>query len=262
MNLCTNAFHAIDSKGGKICITTEKVMIAEHEDKRYINLEKGDYIKLIVEDSGTGIPQEVQERIFEPFFTTKQEGEGSGLGLSVVHGIVKSYDGSIFVESEEGEGTKFEIYFPIYSGDMKNSEDDELEQISSKSASILLVDDREYNIKVLKNILEKYKHKVTAVTKSTIAKFIIERNPDKFDLVITDLNMPEISGTELALEAHKHNANLKIILMTGQISAIDEDELVAANIFRVLAKPILARDLLVSISDILTHQHSSEESNE
>ena len=213
MNLCTNAAHAMRVKGGILNVELSEIgdpaPVSEHSD-----LHEGSYLCLIVSDTGHGIDAAVIERIFDPYFTTKATGEGTGLGLSVVQGIIKSHGGKITVRSEPGKETTFYVFLPRLEEEA-SPEIQTTETVPTGSEHILFVDDEEVLVDLGKEILESLGYKVTTKTSSLEALQTFRSEPDSFDLVIMDMTMPELTGRDLAKECLAIRANIPIILCTG-----------------------------------------------
>ncbi|MGE5340183.1 MAG: ATP-binding protein [Candidatus Omnitrophota bacterium] len=213
MNLCTNANHAMQDSGGVLCISAEK--FTQHNSE-IPDLKHGDYCKLTVSDTGHGISPEIRDRIFEPFFTTKPVGQGSGMGLSMVHGIVLHYEGKIEVESTPGKGSTFSVYLPLmesFTLEEKTMED--VGPAIGRGEHILFVDDEAQICRSESRVLESLGYRVTAVEDSREAEQIFMKNPDAFDLVMTDLNMPHLNGIELTKKLLCLRPAIPIILTTG-----------------------------------------------
>jgi len=250
MNLCTNASHAMQKSGGILSLFIMEYDLDETAISHLPELQPGRHLKLIVSDTGHGIPENILKRIFDPFFTTKKKEEGTGLGLSVVHGIVKSQNGAIRVESQEGIGTTFTLYFPIVEhGEMK------LEQIKTQltggSEHILIVDDEPAIVKVESKMLERLGYKVTTQTSSVNALDIFKNYPDQFDLVLTDLTMPYLTGEKLAAQIIKLRPDIPIILCTGFSTSNTTKEILASGITTIIKKPIVAQKLAETIRQVL-----------
>jgi CheY-like chemotaxis protein len=204
-------------------------------------LNRGSYVKLSVSDSGCGMEKEVMDRIFEPFFTTKNVNEGTGLGLSVVHGIIKSHAGAITVKSEPGEGTTFDIFLPrIESGAFENSQS---EPVGREKKVILLVDDEEMMVDVTGQILERLGFVVVAKTNSLGALEVFQEKPDEFDLVITDQVMPNMTGTQLAKKLISIRPGIPVILCSGFPESVCLEEVENIGIKKFIMKPI-SRDVI------------------
>jgi CheY-like chemotaxis protein len=206
------------------------------------DLSPGRYQKLKVRDTGHGMPPEVVERIFDPFFSTKEPGEGTGLGLSVVHGIVKKHGGGIDVFSKVGEGTTFEVYFPSF-GEVEEKFSDEVGPLPTGSEKILLVDDEAAMVEMGRQMLESLGYKVTAQTSSVDAFSDFKTRPDDFDLVITDMTMPRMTGADLSQEILKIRPDIPIVLCTGFSERIQEDSAKAIGIREFVLKPVVLGEI-------------------
>ena len=252
MNLCTNAYHAIRSKNGKIGVTLTTVDISSG-NTTFPNLKPGIYLKLSVEDSGQGMDTATIARIFEPYFTTKDKGEGSGMGLAVVHGIVNDHGGDINVITELGVGSTFEIMLPIMDKGRFAQAVAPPESLATGHETILLVDDEKVLVKIGKDMLERLGYMVCARTSSYEALKAFKAQPDKYDLVITDMTMPELTGEELACELKKLRKDIPIILCTGFGEEIWPDGIKNTGIHDLLLKPITVKALAKSVRSALDH---------
>ena len=250
MNLISNAYHAMEEKGGILDIFLDEVEIKE--DNAIFPINPGLYVYLKIADTGPGIPPDVLERIFDPFFTTKKEGKGSGIGLSVVHGIIQSHNGYINVESKQGKGTCFEVYLPVYTGDVR-MEDKVIEDrpIQKGSESILLVDDDKKVAFMEQHMLEKLGYQVTCYLESSGALDAFRKTPQKFDLVITDLTMPEFTGYQLSEEILKIRPDIPIVICTGYGEHINKKKYDLQGIKGFLNKPVAVKDMSNTVRDIL-----------
>ncbi len=251
MNLCTNAYHAMREKGGILEVTLTEVDIDSPELPSNLDLNPGPYLNLAISDTGHGMDRTVVERIFDPYFTTKGPGEGTGLGLSVIHGIVRSHGGYITVYSEPGEGTTFHIYLPRIEVSAKVPETISIEPAPKGKEYILFVDDDEQIVNVVQQILERLGYHVAVRTSSVEALEAFRAQPEKFDLVITDLTMPNMIGTELAKRLIDIRPNIPIILCTGFSEAISGKKAKAIGIREYLMKPIAIHDLATTIRKAL-----------
>lgn len=255
MNLCTNAFHAMEESGGTLGVALKQTHLDSITARLKGNLNPGDYLELRISDTGIGMDSATRERIFEPFFTTKAEGKGTGMGLSVVHGIVKEHGGAIFAYSEPGSGTTFTIYLPVVSSDepstLLHHTNAEKNVFSGGSEHIMVVDDEEYIVALEKSILEDVGYQVSVFTDGIQALDAFQEQPEGFDLVITDMTMPKMTGLELAERLNEIRPDLPVILCTGH-SRINMNELQQCPaINSYLAKPINLRQLTESIRDAL-----------
>lgn len=236
LNLCTNAYHALKEHGGSINVDVEeKLLVADVAQA--MNIAPGHYMKIVVADDGPGVAPEILDNIFDPFFSTKDITEGTGLGLSVVHGIVKGHRGGIRVESSQNSGTCFEIYLPCSS--TKNHEEKEVLQAAASGAlSILFVEDEEDQLQSVPRILESLGHNVVATEDPEHAIRLVEEDDMRFDLVVTDYDMPSMRGTTLA----ERLAGLPFILVSGRDDAFSAS-MPLKNIVKVLIKPYDKQDL-------------------
>ena len=244
MNLCTNAYHAMRETGGTLAVSLDEVAIGS-EDYGYADLAPGSYLKLEVSDTGCGMEPKIQEKIFEPYFTTKKPGEGTGMGLAVVHGIVKSHHGHITVYSEPGKGTSFHVYLPL-TEQVAVALPDKIapKELQGQGERILFVDDEEQIRAVIDAILSKNGYQVTTFADGTEALAVFQKEPDRFDLVITDMTMPSMTGAELAQKILTLRPQTPIILCTGQSELINKEKALAMGIHDYLNKPILLEVLL------------------
>ncbi|MCH7960195.1 MAG: response regulator [Candidatus Hydrogenedentes bacterium] len=252
MNLCTNAYDAMGGAGGILQISLKDTVISARRASASSDLGEGNYVTLTVRDTGCGISPENMQRIFDPFFTTKEIGKGTGLGLSVIHGIVKNMDGTIEVKSVEGEGTIVEVFWPALKAidppsnvekgtAMRNGRADGKERI-------LFVDDETSIVKLIQLSFEREGYEIEAYTNPSEAFDAFRERQDKYDIVITDLTMPEMSGMELADEIHLLNNKVPIVLCTG-MGEYDNDptELERIGIVECLSKPLTVDKLYEAI---------------
>ncbi len=250
LNLLTNAAHAIGSEGGSMTIQLEQVSLASRFFLTAGELAPGTYVRLAVSDTGPGIAPDIQKQIFEPYFTTKSVGEGSGLGLAVVHGIVQSHGGGIMVTSVLGQGACFEVYLPCCPGKVANAPAQQPE-IAKGKGRILLVDDEEAIVRLAQKSLEKLGYSVTAETGSLGALERFMKDPEQFDLVITDQTMPHLTGVSLAQELWKIRPNLPIIISTGFSEQITSEKAEDLGFHTLLSKPYTASELAKAIQQSL-----------
>jgi two-component system cell cycle sensor histidine kinase/response regulator CckA len=251
INLGTNAAHAMRTAGGVMEVCLESVEIPRDRGGSVpADLKPGAYIRLTVRDTGMGIDPAIMSRIFDPFFTTKPQGEGTGLGLSVVYGIVKSHGGSIAIESEVGRGSTFHVYLPR-TPEQEREDNREKASASGGSEHILFVDDEVVLVDMGERMLSALGYRVTAVANGPEALKAFRENPDGFDLVITDMTMPGMTGAELSREILKIKPGFPIILCTGFSEIISEGEAKAMGIRRFLMKPVFLDTLAREIRTVL-----------
>jgi two-component system, cell cycle sensor histidine kinase and response regulator CckA len=245
VNLCTNAYQAMEKSGGVLSIELKEIIPDNDLLKMFPELHEQPYVKLSISDTGCGMDKLTMNHIFEPFFTTKPVNKGTGLGLSVVHGIVTGYNGTIDVESQSGKGSSFQIFLPVI--DKIISEKKEKKNVFGGNASILLVDDEQATLKMMTMMLTKLGYRICAMNSPLRALEQLKLNPDAFDLVITDLTMPEMTGITLASEIHTYRPGLPVIMMTGYGKDIEgATDLRKYGIRRLLKKPVRL-DTMVSV---------------
>ncbi len=251
MNLCTNAHHAMRETGG---VLTIKLFAEDVGAARGIqdDLTEGRYLVLTVEDTGHGMSPTTKERIFDPYFTTKKKGEGTGLGLAVIHGIVKAHAGAIAVESEIGKGSLFSVFFPM-TEDAEDKKATSAVPLPTGKERILFVDDEPVLIEIGGQILRHLGYEVECVADSNEALKIFKKAPGKFDLVITDMTMPNMTGDVLAREVLKIKPGIPIIMATGFSEIMTEEKAKQVGINDFLMKPLVIRDLAVTIRKVLGH---------
>jgi len=250
MNLCTNAAHAMRENGGTIDVSLCDMVHDPDQSGQFLSLSHGVYLKLVVADSGHGITPEIMERIFDPFFTTKDPGEGTGMGLSVVHGIVNSCNGNISVESEIGRGTTFTILLPVAEASVLPSKKAKSESVQG-TGHILVVDDEEAIVEIITQMLGNCGYEVSATTSPEEALLRFAKNPEMFDLVLSDLTMPQLTGDKLAKEVMAIRPDIPVIICTGYNSALDEKKAQELGIKNVLLKPLTRKQLTENVRDVL-----------
>ena len=251
MNLCTNAAHAMREDGGVLSVSLSDAEIKPGMTRP--ELPPGQYVRLTIKDTGTGIDRATMKRIFEPFFTTKQVGEGTGMGLAVVYGIVKGLNGDITVESAPRIGSTFKVYFPK-AGIETTSEGLPVDESPDGRDNVLFVDDEDLLVEMGKEMLEKMGYSVTAVTDSAEALKSFSSDPSRFDLVVTDHTMPGMTGLNLARELLKIREDIPIILCTGHSDAVSSEIAKENGIGRFLVKPIARQELAEAIRGVLDAQ--------
>jgi len=248
MNLCTNAAYAMEDSGGILEVAVKDTFL--HQEDTIPDMQQGKYIEIKISDTGAGIAPEIIESVFEPYFTTKKPGEGTGLGLAVVHGIVKSYGGRVKVESKLGEGTIFTICLPI----TKNRSIKRAyvpEQLPTGTERILYVDDEAAIAKMAKQTLERLGYLITTRTNSIEALELFQMNPNDFDLVITDMTMPNMTGSKLAIELMKIRPDIPVILCTGYSKQISDETASEIGIKAFAYKPMVIADIAKTVRKVL-----------
>ena len=255
MNLCTNAYHAMRETGGVLAVTMRPVQIKEDDYKvSSFSLIPGSYIELAVNDNGVGMDKATIEKIFDPYFTTKKKGAGTGLGLSVVHGIVKSYGGHITVYSELGKGTTFRLYLPRIITDITPEETETVKIYPTGNERALIVDDEEELVTMVTRMLTSLGYHATAMTSSSEALQIFQSDPKGYDIIITDMTMPKMNGAELIQRIRGIRPDIPIILCTGFSELIDEEKALSLGIQRYLMKPVVKGDLAAAVREVLDSQ--------
>ncbi len=249
MNLCKNAAQAMSENGGIMGVCLSVIDIGKDEVIQNIKLNPGQYVKISVSDTGHGVAKEHLDRIFEPYFNPKKVGRGSGIGLSVVHGIVKNHNGVISVDSENGKGTTFNVIFPAV------EEDPVIEEtattIRTGNERILFVDDEKSIADMASQMLERLGYTVTAKTSSTEMLETFRNNPDNFDLIISDMCMPNLAGDKLAKEIVQIRPNIPIILCTGYSEKIDDKKAKSIGFKALVLKPIVKSVFAKTIRKVL-----------
>ena len=250
MNLMTNAYHAMEDTGGTLTVNLSEIEW-EEGDVPVLEMAPGEYICLTVADTGMGMDQGVLDRIFDPYFTTKQEGKGTGLGLSVVHGIVKDHGGYVSVHSESGVGTEFKVYLPAIQTESCAKESEKSLLVPKGKERVLLVDDEQQIVAMLKQMLERLGYQVTCRTSSIEALEAFRQNPIVFDLVITDMTMPNMTGEQLSRQLMEIRRDVPVILCTGFSEKMSKERAGALGIKSFLMKPVVMSDLANTIRKIL-----------
>jgi PAS domain S-box-containing protein len=250
MNLMTNAFHAMEDQGGRLDVTLKEINL-DMDDLKDPAMLPGSYVCLTVADTGSGIDKSVIDRIFEPYFSTKEIDKGTGLGLAMVHGIVKSYGGNIRVYSEPGKGSAFHVYLPVIQTQDETKETRVISPVEGGKERILLVDDEEQIVRMSQQMLERLGYHVTARTSSIETLEAFRAAPDKFDLVITDTTMPNMTGIELARKLMEIRSDIPIIICTGFSEKISSDKATAMGIRGYVMKPVVKSELAKRIREVL-----------
>jgi CheY-like chemotaxis protein len=248
MNLATNAYQAMREKGGLLELTLMEEEIGS--DDSGPDLYPGTYLKLSVSDTGHGMNSVVMKKIFDPYFSTKGPGEGTGMGLAVVHGIVKSHGGDITVFSKLGEGTTFHVYLPLIKTRLVEPKTVPPGPAPTGTEHILFVDDEEPIVRMMQQILERLGYHVTSRTSSVEALEAFKAKPDEYDLVITDMTMPNMTGIELASGLKEIRSDIPIIMCTGFSETIDEDKAKNMGILAYIMKPFLIDEIAKTIRKV------------
>jgi CheY-like chemotaxis protein len=251
MNLGTNAWHAMRPHPGLLKVDMRTMEADVDFVKTHPDLAPGEYVVLSVSDSGKGMDRATLERVFEPFFTTKDVGEGTGLGLAVVHGIMRAHEGAITVYSEPGQGTVFHMYFPVLRAEPPGRETEEAPIPAGQGQHVLLVDDEEVLARLGKLMLERLGYKVTATTSPLAAIAAVRERPGRFDLVITDLTMPLMDGLTLGRQLRLLQPRLAMILTTGHTGSLTAARAGEIGFQELMEKPATARTLGETVDRVL-----------
>ena len=254
MNLCTNAGHAMREKGGNLTISLGQCHVDDKSPEKSPVFKPGDYVILTVSDTGHGIPPHLVKRIFDPYYTTREKGTGTGLGLAVAQGIVQKHGGGITFTSEVGKGTSFRVFLPISE---HADTDDVVEECAPDpvlprgSERILLVDDEESIIHTGREMLEFLGYTVTCCLKSPEALDLFKTDPSRFDLVITDMTMPQMNGDQFAKELIAVRPDIPIVICTGYNPQIDETTAALLGARASMFKPLTFQQLAFLVRDVL-----------
>ncbi len=250
MNLCTNAIYAMREKGGVLAIRLSEFSFNDVSQTPVARMNPGSYIKLSVADTGHGMSPNIIEKIFDPFFTTKRPGEGTGLGLSVVHGIVESHGGAIAVSTELGKGTVFGAYFPKFIEERRETEEADT-IIPSGSERVLFIDDEEALAELGQELLTDLGYEVVCKTNGLDAVTLLKGDPYRFDVIITDQTMPHITGIELAREIGAWGIAIPIILTTGFSHQVDVEKAQEAGVNAFVMKPLTKKEIARTVRKVL-----------
>jgi PAS domain S-box-containing protein len=250
MNLCTNSAHAMGDTGGILNVELRNVDLNAKKAVQYSELNPGPYVQLSISDTGQGMDSATLERIFDPYFTTKEQDKGTGMGLAVVHGIVKGHGGGIRVQSKLGKGTRFDILFPVM-GKQMESETEELKALPTGNEHILFIDDEDTLIDLGESMLKKLGYRVETRTGPEEALEVFRAAPDKFDLVISDMTMPGMTGDNLAAELMKIRPDIPVVICTGYSERIDEPRARDLGIKGLMMKPFTIRGLSKTVRAVL-----------
>ena len=253
MNLCTNAWHAMDDGRGRIDIQVNTAVLDESAVRIHADLQPGRYVHLSVRDNGRGMDGVTLERIFEPFFTTKAVGEGTGLGLSVVHGIMRGYQGAITVNSQLGGGTTFHLYFPAAESapGTAAAEKAPAAPLRGRGQHVLYLDDDESLVLLVTRMLERGGYRVSAYTESAHALQAVRADPGRFDLVVTDYNMPGMSGLDVAREVSRIRPDLPVVVTSGYITDELREKAPGSGVRQLVYKPNSAEELCETVRRLM-----------
>ena len=250
MNLCTNAFHAMEKNGGTLKVLLLASTIGEQDHQNFSDLDPGNYIKLVVSDTGHGMDVTTKSRVFDPYFTTKKSGEGTGLGLSTVHGIVKDVGGTIKLYSEVNVGTTFQVFFPLEESGLESCLET-IKDMPHGNENILLVDDEILLLNMGKEFLEGLGYSVQTRASSIDALNAFRAKPEKYDLLFSDLTMPGMTGDLLAKEVRVLRPDIPVIICTGYSTKINEDRFKDIGINAVLMKPATFQEMADAVRKAL-----------
>jgi PAS domain S-box-containing protein len=253
MNLITNAYHAVENtNNAKISVDLEKIWLNTNDA-----LDPGQYALLTISDNGCGIAPGIMDRIFEPYFTTKEQGKGTGLGLAMVHGIIKDHKGDIKVSSELGKGTAFKVYFPLLDHTERTNVQKDITTEKGGTEKILLVDDEESIARLEKQMLERLGYSVTACFSSLDALNIFQADPSAYNLVITDMTMPKMTGDQLAEKLISLRRDLPIVICTGYSEKMDDEKSKAIGFKGLLMKPVVKIEMAQMVRKVLDESKKS-----
>ena len=250
MNLCTNAVQAMP-RGGVLTVALERVQVAEERALSHGTLAPGAYVRLGVGDTGTGIPPAVLERIFDPFFTTKGVGEGTGLGLSLVHGIVADFGGAIDVATRAGAGTTFAVWLPMRGETTPPLAEAIAELPQGNGETVMVVDDEQPLVALAEETLALLGYEPAGFASSLAALAAFQAEPERYDAVLTDETMPELTGTELAREIRRLRPEMPIVLMSGFSGPQLTERALAVGVHQILRKPLVSRDIAEALARAL-----------
>jgi PAS domain S-box-containing protein len=250
MNLCTNAGHAMREKGGILGVSLSRIPVAQEKQLPHPDLAPGTFLKLSVSDTGHGMAPEKLERIFDPYFTTKEAGEGTGLGLAIVRGIVRAHGGAVLVESSPDKGSLFEVYLPEIQKEV-STKVETIEAYRIGNETILFVDDEQALVTMSKQMLKLLGYNAVTRTSSIEAFELFQHDPNRFDLVITDMTMPNMTGEKMAGKMLEIRPDIPVILCTGYSEQITEQRAKGLGISAFVMKPLVMRDLANKIRDVL-----------
>jgi PAS domain S-box-containing protein len=251
MNLCTNASQAMEEMGSVMEVGLKRVELNGKRARSYPNIEAGSYVMLTVSDTGSGIEPELMEKIFDPFFTTKPIAKGTGMGLSVVHGIVQSHGGDITVQSEPGKGSTFTVLLPRLEQKVENELENIDQSVPTGNELIMFVDDEAPMVKAGEQVLKRLGYQVDVKTSAVEALAAFRERPDKYDLIMTDMTMPAMTGDNLARALMNIRPNIPVIICTGYSHQMDEEKALAMGIKAFVMKPFAIKDIAETVRRVL-----------
>ncbi len=250
MNLCINASQAMEKTGGKLMVRVEKVMLDKDAVRKHHDLNQGPYVRITVSDTGPGIDDNIIERVFDPYFTTREVGKGSGMGLAVVHGIVNNHGGSVSINGRPGSGAVFNVLLPL-ADEKPKPETRTADDLPTGSETLLFVDDETAIVEMTGRILERLGYRVETRTDPTKALNLFATKPDGFDLVITDMTMPGMTGAQLAEKLKDIRPDVPVVICTGHSSLINEKKAKKMGIDAFVMKPITQTEIAKTIRKVL-----------
>jgi CheY-like chemotaxis protein/anti-sigma regulatory factor (Ser/Thr protein kinase) len=254
MNLCTNAYHAMKEKGGILAVSLHETDIDQASIDSGIEVPPGRYLKLSVSDTGCGMNKDTLSRIFEPYFTTKEKGVGTGLGLAVVHGIVKEHQGRVSVYSEPGQGTTFNVYLPMIHGAVIEAAPAPIPPKARANERIMVVDDEVSICDMTHRFLTNAGYRVDLFTNGEEAWAALQENPKAWELLLTDLTMPKITGDALAIKVLELKPDMPVIICSGFSESLTGERARALGVKAFLQKPVDPSTLLIEIAKALYGQ--------
>jgi CheY-like chemotaxis protein len=251
MNLCTNAYHAMEDTGGELVVSLAEKTIGPKDELLHPGLVSGRYLCLEVKDTGCGIPGEFVEKIFDPYYTTKEEGKGTGLGLATVYGIVKSYHGEVTVSTVPGKGSCFTIFFPVVEVESEALPPEPTDRFEGRGQTILFVDDDKDIADMFREGLEILGYEVVVKYSGVDALEYFRQNPGKIDLMVTDQTMPHMTGIDLARKLLAIDSSLPVILCSGYSGDVNVKKAGDTGIQSFLMKPFTVGELSKTIQEVL-----------
>ena len=255
INLGTNAYHAMNDSGGLLVISVEEILLSEESKHLFPDLPPGRYIKIVVKDTGKGIDPDIRDRIFEPYFTTKDVDQGAGLGLAIVHGIVTAHGGAITFQSQIGEGSSFNVFLPALEPETSSFKS-EKEPLPGGAESILFIDDEKALVRLIEKSLSSLGYNIHVMTNPIHALDTFKASPKNFDLIITDMAMPEMTGEDLVKKILKIRPDIPIIICTGYSDYMSEAKAIQIGCKSFLLKPLERSQLANTIRNVLDSSQS------